>query len=165
MDCSRDLVQAYQHSFGRPNSGRPSEFLHKLYFCDLNMHTTYRPFIPCSKSVTMSCKADQGNEKAVRSFQPRSQSVLLLLASTHDALQILLSYHLLSSQGPIFRLPKNLVTPHQQLYLNTFRLLSRSCFLCSSHSQRGLTIPSRRSRVRQLYQQTAHRGMTLQVVY
>mgnify|MGYP001799548123 CR=1 FL=1 len=27
MDCSRDLV--YLHSFGRPNSGRPSEFLHK----------------------------------------------------------------------------------------------------------------------------------------
>ena len=122
MDCSRDLV--YLHSFGRPNSGRPSEFLHKLYFCDLNMHTTYRPFIPCSNSVKMSCKADQGNEKAVRSFQPRSKSVrinqraiLLLLASTHDALQILLSYHLLSSQGPISRLPEHLVTPLPQIHI------------------------------------------------
>ena len=58
-------------------------------------HTEYRPFIPCSNLVKMSCEADQGNEKAVRSFQPRSKSVrinqraiLLLLASTHDALQI-----------------------------------------------------------------------------
>ena len=62
MDCSCDPI------FGRPNSGRLSEFPHKLYLCDLNIHTTNRPFIPCSNLVKMNSKADQGNKKAGEVF-------------------------------------------------------------------------------------------------